>query len=152
SGFGDGLRGHVPPEEAHSLHEAERSGKRGTDRQPPRNGGQKPVWRRESCSTLPRRDHSMGLLDPVAPPYDPLDWAKKPFAEKSQMVCRSWALQGYGTPLGVYFLYAFKLAAYVAGWWFFCRFTPGMGELATIGQWWLRPEAFQRAIVWSLLF
>ena len=94
----------------------------------------------------------MGLLDPVAPPYDPLEWAKKPFAEKSQMVCRSWALQGYGTPLGVYGLYAVKLVGYAAGWWFFCRFTPGMGDLGTISQWWLRPEAFQKAIVWSLLF
>ena len=94
----------------------------------------------------------MGLLDPVAPPYDPLEWAKKPFAEKSRMVCRSWALQGYGTPLGVYLLYALKVGFYVAGWWFFCRFTPGQGELGSIRSWWLSTEAFQKAILWSMLF
>ena len=79
----------------------------------------------------------MGLLDPVAPPYDPLEWEKKPFPEKSRLVCGAWALQGYGTPLGVYALYAFKLVLYAAGWWFFCGFTPGMGELRSIGSWWL---------------
>ena len=93
----------------------------------------------------------MGFLDPVAPPYDPLEWAKKPFAEKSRMVCRSWALQGYGTPLGVYALYAIKLVLYALGWAFFCGFTPGM-ELRSIRVWWLEPIAFQKAIVWSLLF
>ena len=94
----------------------------------------------------------MGLLDPVAPPYDPLEWAKKPFAEKSRMVCSSWALQGYGTPLGVYALYALKIVLYAAGWWFFCGFTPGIGQLRSIGSWWLEPVAFQKAIVWSMLF
>ncbi len=92
------------------------------------------------------------FLRPLAPPYDPLDWAKKPFAEKSRMVCESWAMQGYGTPIAVYFLYALKMALYVGGWMFFCRFTPGMGALADIGSWWLRPEAFQKAILWSMLF
>ena len=94
----------------------------------------------------------MGLLDPVAPPYDPLEWAKQPFAAKSRMVCRSWALQGYGTPLGVYALYALKVGLYLAGWWLFCRFTPGQGELGSIRSWWLSTEAFQKAIVWSMLF
>jgi hypothetical protein len=94
----------------------------------------------------------MGLLDPVAPPYDPLEWLKQPFAEKSRLVCRSWALQGYGTPLGVYALYALKVVFYVAGWWFFCRFTPGLGDLKAIGSWWLSSVAFRKAILWSLLF
>ena len=94
----------------------------------------------------------MGFLDPVAPPYDPLEWAAKPFAEKSRLVCGSWALQGYGTPVAVYALYAVKLVLYAAGWWYFCRFTPGMGALESIGSWWLEPVAFQKAILWSLLF
>jgi len=51
----------------------------------------------------------MGFLDPVSPPYDPLEWEKKPFAEKSRMVCRAWAMQGYGTPLAVYGVYALKV-------------------------------------------
>ena len=94
----------------------------------------------------------MGFLDPVAPPYDPLEWAKQPFAEKSRMVCRSWALQGYGTPLAVYALYAFKVLLYAGGWFFFCSFTPGMGGLRSVASWWLEPVAFQKAILWSMLF
>jgi hypothetical protein len=92
------------------------------------------------------------FLKPIPPPYDPLEWAKKPFAEKCSLVCNSWAMQGYGTPLGVYLVYAFKIAAYVAGWFLFCSFTPGMGQLANVGDWWLTPVAFQKAILWSMLF
>lgn len=92
------------------------------------------------------------FIKPIPPPYDPLEWARKPFAEKSQMVCRAWAMQGYGTPIAVYFVYILKIAFYIYGWVFFCRFTPGMGDLSRIGDWWQRPEAFQKAIVWSMLF
>jgi hypothetical protein len=92
------------------------------------------------------------LLSPVKPPYDPLEWAQKPFPEKSHMVCMAWAMQGYGTPLAVYFAYALKAALYIGGWIFFCAFTPGMGGLTNISSWWLRPEAFQKAILWSMLF
>jgi hypothetical protein len=68
------------------------------------------------------------------------------------MVCRAWALQGYGAPLAVYFMYALKVGLlYVGGWAFFCGFSPGM-RLADIGEWWLSPVAFQKAILWSLLF
>src|SRR6185295_17499091 len=47
---------------------------------------------------------------------------------------------------------ALKVLFYVGGWVFFCGFTPGMGKLTELGAWWLRPEAFQKAILWSLLF
>lgn len=92
------------------------------------------------------------FIKPLVPPYDPLEWRKKPFAERARMVCRAWALQGYGTPIAVYLVYALKIALYVAGWVLFCRTTPGMGHLDDIGSWWLRPEAFEKAVVWSMLF
>jgi hypothetical protein len=92
------------------------------------------------------------FLKPIPPPYDPLEWAKKPFAEKGAMVCSSWAMQGYGTPLAVYLLYLLKIAAYVAGWFFFCSFTPGAGHLEGFTTWAMQPEAFQKAILWSMLF
>ena len=94
----------------------------------------------------------MGLLDPVPPPYEPLAWVKKPLAERGRMVCEAWAMQGYGTPLGVFAFYAVKLALYVGGWIAFCAFTPGLGDTSALGSWWLHPVAFQKAIVWSLLF
>jgi hypothetical protein len=94
------------------------------------------------------------ILKPVPPPYDPLVWAKKPFSEKSRMVCNAWAMQGYGTPLAVYAVYALKVAAYVGGFIFFCGgFSGGFTRgLANVGTWWLTPWAFQKAILWSMLF
>lgn len=68
------------------------------------------------------------------------------------MACAAWALQGYGAPLVVLVFYALKMALYVGGWLFFCGFTSDMGGLSDIGSYWLRPEAFQKAIVWSMLF
>jgi hypothetical protein len=89
---------------------------------------------------------------PVKPPYDPLEWTQKPFEERSRLVCLAWAMQGYGTPVAVYIAYALKVLVYIGGWVLFCSFTPRMGGLADIGNWWLRPEAFQKAILWSMLF
>ena len=92
------------------------------------------------------------LIKPIPPPYDPLVWAKQPFPEKARLVCNAWAMQGYGTPLAVYLVYALKVAAFVGAWVFWCGFSPGMGTLATIREWALTPLAFQKVIVWSLLF
>ncbi len=92
------------------------------------------------------------FLKPTLPPYDPLVWERLPFAEKARQVCHSWALQGYGTPLGVYLVYLLKLVGYVGGWVYFCGFTPGHGGLAEIGAWWLSSAAFAKAILWSALF
>ena len=94
----------------------------------------------------------MGLLDPKPPPYAPLEWATKPLAERGRMVCAAWAIQGYGSPISVYVLYAVKAALYVLGWALFCATSPTLGALSSIGSWWLDPIAFQKAIVWSMLF
>ena len=94
----------------------------------------------------------MNVLSPVPPPYDPLEWEKKPFADKSRMVCRAWALQGYGAPLVTLALYGLKTALYVGMWIFFCSFSPGLEDPRAIASWWLEPIAFQKAILWSMLF
>lgn len=92
------------------------------------------------------------LLQPNPPPYDPLVWVKKPLSERGRLVCEAWATQGYGTPFGAYAIHAFKVALYIGAWLFFCSFTPGLGRLSTISSWWLSPIAFQKAILWSMLF
>jgi hypothetical protein len=94
----------------------------------------------------------MGLLDPTPPPYDPLALAAKPLAERARLVCAAWAMQGYGSPLGVYAVYALKIAVYVGVWIAFCATSPALGGPTTIAKWWLHPIAFQKAIVWSMLF
>ncbi len=92
------------------------------------------------------------FLTPIPPPYDPIEWSKKPIGEKSKMVCHAWAMQGYGTPIAVYLVYLAKIAFYVWMWSWFCGFTPGMGGLATLTAWCFEPVAFQKAILWSMLF
>ena len=94
----------------------------------------------------------MSLMRPVPVPYDALAWVKRPFAERARMVCEAWALQGYGTPPAIYLLHILKIAVYVGVWVVFCGFTPGMGGLATIADWALTPIAFQKAILWSMVF
>jgi hypothetical protein len=83
----------------------------------------------------------VGLLDPTPPPYAPLEWVKKPLDERGRMVCAAWAMQGYGTPFAVFLVYAVKVALYIGAWRAFCFGLP-----------WLHPIAFQKAIVWSMLF
>lgn len=94
----------------------------------------------------------MGLLDPKPTPYDGLAWSKLPFAQRGKMVCDAWAMDGYGTPAAAYVLYALKMAFYVGGWVMFCTLSPSLGGVAEIGSWWLEPLAFQKAVLWSLVF
>jgi hypothetical protein len=68
------------------------------------------------------------------------------------MVCEAWAMQGYGTPIAVFVVYALKIALYVLGWALFCGTSPSLGGLSTLASWWLHPVAFQKAMVWSMLF
>ena len=90
----------------------------------------------------------MGLLDPVPPPYDPVAWSQLPLAERGRLVCAAWALQGYGTPMGAFAFYALKLALYIGGFIACCYFSPSLSG----SGWWLRPLAFEKAVIWSLLF
>ena len=94
----------------------------------------------------------MSFLRPISPPYDALEWQNKPFAEKSRFVCQAWALQGYGTPVAVYGLYIAKVVFYLGMWSFFCSFTPGLGDPRSISSWWLDPTAFQKLVLWSMVF
>ena len=95
---------------------------------------------------------AMGLLSPTPPPYDPVVWDRLPLPEKLKQVCTAWAVQGYGTPLYVVALYGLKVLAYVAGWAWFCTLSPALGSIDDIGTWWAHPVAFEKAILWSLLF
>ena len=94
----------------------------------------------------------MGLLDPAPTPYDPLEWVAKPLDERGRLVCEAWSAQGYGTPLAAYLFYALKVALYVGAWVLFCSFSPEVSPLQGDRGWWLHPLAFQKAIVWSVLF
>jgi hypothetical protein len=94
----------------------------------------------------------VSLLRPTPVPYDPHEWRKLPFAQRARMVCEAWAIQGYGTPIAIYALHVIKIVLYVGVWILFCGRTPGMGGLSTIADWWLTPIAFQKAILWNMVF
>lgn len=94
----------------------------------------------------------MGFIKPTMPPYDPLEWQKLPFAKRVELACKAWAVQGYGTPIGAYLLYILKVAFYIYMWMFFVSFTPNFGTLADWRAWIFEPVAFQKAILWSMLF
>jgi hypothetical protein len=92
------------------------------------------------------------LPKPLPPPYDIREWQRKPFAERLRMVCQCWAIHGYGPPWPVYIFYLLKLGLYIGAWCFFCSFTPGLGDPRALGSWWAAPEAFQKAVLWSMAF
>lgn len=95
----------------------------------------------------------MGFLQPTPPPYDALEWAESPFPDKARQVCTAWAEQGYGTPPAVFLVYAAKIAFYVWMWSVFVGFTPGLeGGLTAFSTWAWEPIAFQKFVLWSMLF
>src|SRR5689334_17159334 len=75
---------------------------------------------------------------------------KQPLDQRGKLACQAWALDGYGTPPAIYGVYLFKVALYIFGWAAFCSLT--LGPLSRIGDWWLQPLAFQKAILFSALF
>jgi len=87
----------------------------------------------------------MGLLDPAPPPFEVSEWRRLSHLERIKPLAQDWALNGFGTPVAVYFLYVFKIIAYA-----------GLGALlifATSG-WpaWTDPIVFQKAVIWTLLW
>jgi len=87
----------------------------------------------------------MGLLDPAPPPFEVSEWRRLPHLERIKPLAQDWALNGFGTPTAVYFLYVFKILAYA-----------GLGALlifATSG-WpaWSDPIVFQKAVIWTMLW
>jgi hypothetical protein len=87
----------------------------------------------------------MGLLDPAPPPFEVAEWRRLPHLQRIKPLAQDWALNGFGTPTAVYFLYVFKVLAYT-----------GLGALlifATSG-WpaWTAPIVFEKAVIWTMLW
>jgi hypothetical protein len=87
----------------------------------------------------------MGLLDPAPPPFEVAEWRRLPHLQRIKPLAQDWALNGFGTPVAVYFLYVFKVLAYA-----------GLGFLlieATSG-WphWTEPIVFEKAVIWTMLW
>jgi hypothetical protein len=87
----------------------------------------------------------MGLLDPAPPPFEVAEWRRLPHLQRIKPLAQDWALNGFGTPIAVYFLYVFKVLAYA-----------GIGFLAieATSGWphWTEPIVFEKAVVWTMLW
>ena len=95
----------------------------------------------------------MGWFQPTPPPFDLDEWRAKPYLSRLKPVCQDWAVNGFGTPYWIYFLYLFKLVVFAVGAFFVISLTtPGIGGLGDIGDWWTQPIVFQKIVVWTLLW
>jgi hypothetical protein len=94
----------------------------------------------------------MRFLQPKPTPYDPYALMMQPFSERARQVCQDWALTGHGAPAVTFVFYVVKILFYIAVWFVFCGLTPSLGGPLSVGSWWAEPIAFQKAVLWSMLF
>jgi hypothetical protein len=87
----------------------------------------------------------MGLLDPAPPPFEVAEWRRLPHLERIKLLAQDWALNGFGTPVAVYFLYIFKILVYAGGGALLIFATSGWPE-------WTDPIVFQKAVIWTMLW
>jgi hypothetical protein len=87
----------------------------------------------------------MGLLDPAPPPFEVGEWRRLPHLQRIKLLAQDWALNGFGTPVAVYFLYVFKVFAYAGGGFLLISATSGWPH-------WTEPIVFEKAVVWTMLW
>jgi len=87
----------------------------------------------------------MGLLDPAPPPFEVSEWRRLPHLQRIEPLAQDWALNGFGTPVAVYFLYVFKVLAYAGGGALLIFATSGWPH-------WTDPIVFQKAVIWTMLW
>jgi hypothetical protein len=90
--------------------------------------------------------------DAAAQAFDAATWETLDFTERVRVGTNAYVLQGLNYPLVAYAFHAVKLTLLVAGWMFFCRFTPGLGTPANFTTWIFEDVAFQKAFLWASLF
>ena len=95
----------------------------------------------------------MGFLTPTAPPFEVEEWRRRPHLERIKALAQDWALNGFGTPWGVYLLYLVKLVVYgLGGLLAISATTAHVGGLGNLGEWWTEPIVFQKAVAWTMLW
>lgn len=87
----------------------------------------------------------MGLLDPAPPPFEVEEWRRLSHLERIKPLAQDWVLNGFGTPVAVYFLYVLKILVYAGG---------GALLIFATSGWpaWTDPIVFQKAAIWTMLW
>ena len=95
----------------------------------------------------------MGWFQPTPPPFDLDEWRSKPYLGRLKPVCQDWAVNGFGTPYFIYFLYLFKLVLFSVGAFFVISLTTdGIGGLGDFSDWWTQPIVFQKVVARTMLW
>lgn len=94
----------------------------------------------------------MGLTTADDPLFDVDEWRALPYPERLRLMCVTWCTQGFGAPDVVYVLYIMKILFYVGVFFGIAALTPDLGGPLSFGDWWSSPLAFQKAIIWTLMF
>ena len=83
----------------------------------------------------------MGFISPSPPPIPIEEWRTRSYLERIRPLVQDWGINGFGTPTGVFLLYALKLVIFVAG-----------ALLVIAPRAWTEPIVFQKAVVWTVLW
>ena len=95
----------------------------------------------------------MGFIQPEPPPFDLVEWRRKPFLDRLKPVVQDWVVNGFGAPGIIYLLYVVKLVVFVVGAALvISATTPGLGGLGNVTDWWAEPIVFEKAVVWTILW
>ena len=94
----------------------------------------------------------MGFLRPDLPKIDMAQWRQSDRSERIRLVIRHFAECGFGTSGAVHGLQVGRIGLFILGGIGFAVATKGIGALGSIGLWWREPIAFEKVVVWSLLF
>lgn len=94
----------------------------------------------------------MGFLAPNTADVDLQQWRTRPYLQRIRPLAQHWARHGFGTPGIVHLLYLVKIAGYALGGIAVVSATSGVGAITDFGSWWAEPIAYQKLVIWTLLY
>jgi hypothetical protein len=94
----------------------------------------------------------MGFTTPRLPDIDLDEWRTRPHHRRLEPLAKDWALNGFGTPDAIYFVYLLKIAVYVFGAMLVISATSNVGGIGEFSSWWTQPITYQKFVVWTLLW
>lgn len=94
----------------------------------------------------------MGFINPAVPPDDVMSSRSGPELERIKPIAQDWAANGFGSPSVLYVLYLAKLAAFVFVGILIISWTPGIGGVSDVDDWYTQPIVFQKVLVYMVLY